>query len=107
MLKKLLVIVAACAAPAFAQTAVNAAGGLVVTSGTGVAVTPGVPYGAAGPATLVSALPTATLHGGGIVAAGSSESMSGNTRTTTTRYWVNVPTGVETDVGFQRWQRLR
>jgi len=39
--------------------------------------------------------------------AGTSESVSGNTRTTVTRYWANVPAGVERDADFQRWQRLR
>jgi uncharacterized protein YccT (UPF0319 family) len=93
--------------PAFAQTHVQSAGGVAVSSGTGVVVTPGVPSGSATTATTVAVMPTATVPGAVVAQAGSNEVVTGNQRTVTTRYWVNVPAGVERDADFQRWQRLR
>lgn len=96
-------------APAFAQTAaVTSSTGAAVTSGTGVVVTPGAPAATVvAPATTVAVMPAATLSGAVLVPAGTSEVVAGNSKTIVTRYWVNVPPGVERDPEFQRWMRLR
>lgn len=103
-------------APAFAQAVVQpatgavvtAGTGAVVTSGTGVIVTPGVPAGTVvAPGTTVAVVPAATVSGAVLVPAGTSETVAGNSKTIVTRYWVNVPPGVERDPEFQRWMRLR
>jgi hypothetical protein len=95
-------------APAFAQTAVQSSTGATVSSGTGVVVTPGVPSAVVtAPATTVVVAPSASLHGATVAQVGTTETVNGNTRTVVTRYWVNVPAGVERDADFQRWQRLR
>lgn len=103
-------------APAFAQTVVQPATGAVVTSGTGpvvtsgtgVIVTPGVPAGTvAAPGATVAVVPAATVSGAVLVPAGTSEVVAGNSKTIVTRYWVNVPPGVEREPEFQRWMRLR
>lgn len=95
------------AVPAFAQTAVNSGSGATVTSGTGVVVSPSVSATAVVPAGTVVAAPKASITDASVVAAGTTESVNGNTRTVVTRYWVNVPAGVEREAEFQRWQRLR
>lgn len=108
MLKTTLLAGAALLAlPAFAQTAVNSASGVTVTSGTGVVVTPGVTTAAVTAPATVASVPAASLNGAVVVPAGTAESVNGNTRTVVTRYWVNVPAGVEREAEFQRWQRLR
>ena len=109
MLKATLFTAAALLAlPGLAQTAVHSASGGTVTSGTGVAVTPGVTTAMATvPVTTVVTVPAARLSGAVVAPAGTAEAVHGNTRTVTTRYWVNVPAGVEQDAEFQRWQRLR
>lgn len=109
-------------APAFAQTAVQSATGASVSSGTGLVVTPGVPSATivapsttvvapgttvVAPVAAVAAIPTPSMSGAVVAQAGTSESVSGNTRTIVTRYWVNVPANVTADADFQRWQRLR
>ena len=94
-------------APVFAQTAVQSAGGLTVSSGTGVVVTPGVSTSVAAPATTVAVVPHATRSGAVLAPAGTSETVNGNSKTIVTRYWVNVPAGVDRDPEFQRWMRLR
>lgn len=124
-------------APVFAQTGVQSGTGVGVTSGTGVTVTPGVPAttvtAPAAPAatvvtpapaaatvtpgvsttvvtpatTMTVAPPQATISGATVAQAGTSETVSGNTKTIITRYWVNVPAGVERDADFQRWMRLK
>lgn len=96
-------------APAFAQTTVQSSTGAMVSSGTGVVVTPGVPAAAVvtAPATTVVVAPSASIHGATVAQIGTTESVNGNTRTVVTRYWVNVPAGVERDAEFQRWQRLK
>lgn len=96
-------------APVFAQTAVQSAGGATVSSGTGLVVTPGVSTSATvvAPVATVTTVPTPRMSGAVVAQAGTSESVSGNTKTTTTRYWVNVPANVERDRDFQRWQRLQ
>ncbi|HEX7892077.1 MAG TPA: hypothetical protein VF522_22195 [Ramlibacter sp.] len=95
-------------APAFAQTAVQSFTGAAVTSGTGVVVTPGAPSATVvAPAGTVAVLPAATISGAVLVPAGTTETVSANSKTIVTRYWVNVPAGVERDPEFQRWMRLR
>ena len=97
-----------CVPAVFAQTAVQSGTGATVSSGTGVVVTPGAPGAAvAVPTHTVGVMPSATVSGGVVAQAGTTESVNGNTRTVVTRYWVNVPAGVERDAEFQRWQRLR
>ena len=91
-------LAAVLAAPAFAQTAVTNATGTTVTSGTGVVVTPGAP-------TVVPA--TVALPGAVVAEIGSRTTVAGNTRTTVTDYWVNVPPDVRRDAGFQRWSALK
>lgn len=94
--------------PVFAQTAVTSSTGAVVTSGTGVVVTPGVPAGTVvAPGAAVAVVPASTVSGAVLVPAGTSEVVAGNSKTIVTRYWVNVPPGVERDPEFQRWMRLR
>ena len=95
------------ASGAFAQ-GVQSSSNIAVTSGTGVMVTPGV----VSSTTVVTNTPAAALpaprYSGAVMAeAGRSESVMGDTKTTTTRYWANVPTGSEHDDRFQRWQRLK
>jgi hypothetical protein len=63
----------------------------------------------AGPA-VVAAPVNSSVHlipGAVQVQAGTSESVNGNSRTVITRYWANVPAGVERDADFQRWTRLK
>jgi hypothetical protein len=63
----------------------------------------------AGPA-VVAAPVNSSVHlipGAVQVQAGTSESVNGNSRTVVTRYWANVPAGVERDADFQRWTRLK
>ena len=98
-------------APAFAQTAVQSSTGATVSSGTGVVVTPGVSsttvVTAPATAVVVAPSPSASLHGATVAQVGTTETVNGTTKTVVTRYWVNVPAGVERDADFQRWQRLR
>jgi metallophosphoesterase superfamily enzyme len=90
---------AALAAPAlFAQTAVVTSTGPVVTSSTGIVVTPGVP---------AMVTHNAPLPGAVMAQASQTTSVAGNTTTTTTRYWVNVPPDVQRDDNFRRWQHLK
>ena len=96
------------AAPAFAQTQVQSSTSGPVTSGTGLAVTPGAPSastpvvpGAVNSGISSSTTTTTSASGAGPMPASSS------TTTTVTRYWVNVPPGVENDPTFQRWMRLK
>lgn len=106
-------IAAALAAPAFAQTNVQTPSGVTVTSGTGVVVTPGAPGMAPAGATVavtpgtVHTVPQASIPGAVVAQADVHTSASGNTTTTVTRYWVNVPPGAEANPYFQRWQRLK
>ena len=95
----------ALAPAAFAQSAVTSSSGTTVTSGTGVVVTPGVsavvPAGTA--VTTVHLIPGATTVAMGPAVVNT----TGNTTTTVTRYWANVPANVTADADFQRWQRLK
>lgn len=97
------------ASGAFAQ-GVQSSSNIAVTSGTGVLVTPGVVSSTTvvtSSSTPVSTLPAPRYSGAVMAQAGSSESVSGNSKTVTTRYWANVPAGSEHDDRFQRWQRLK
>lgn len=66
--------------------------------------------GASSTATMGSGAAPGTVYmipGAVQVQAGTSETVTGNSRTVITRYWANVPSGVERDADFQRWSRLR
>lgn len=105
----LAISLAVAASGAFAQ-AVQSSTGVTVSSGTGLAVTPGVASSTTVTTTsapVALTLPAPRYSGAVMAQAGSTESVSGNTRTTVTRYWANVPAGVERDADFQRWQRLK
>ncbi len=105
----LAISLAVAASGAFAQ-AVQSSSGATVSSGTGVAVMPATASSTTTVTTsapTVSTLPSPRYSGAVMAQAGTSESVSGNTRTTVTRYWANVPAGVERDADFQRWQRLK
>lgn len=87
-------------APAtFAQKAVVAASGPIVTSGSGVVVAPGV-------RDLTPALAAAPVHAA-MVPAGTTTTVEGDKRTIVTRYWVDVPDAALSDPRFLRWQALR
>src|SRR6478752_5014816 len=73
--------------------------GATVTTSTNIAVTPAVPAPAI-------AARTVTVPGAVVSEIGSNTVVAGNTTTTTTRYWVNVPQDVTRDPSFQRWQSL-
>lgn len=96
------------ASGAFAQ-AVHSSSSIPVTSGTGVVVTPGVVSSTTVVTTApaVASMPAPRYSGATTVQYGTSESVSGDTRTIVTRYWANVPAGVADDDDFQRWQRLK
>lgn len=100
---------AVAASGAFAQAAVQSSTQVPVTSGTGMVVTPGTSSDTMVmvPPRTVAVLPTPTIDGAVIAQAGSTETVNGNTRTVTTRYWVNVPPGANVDDEFERWQRLK
>lgn len=104
----LALTLAVAASGAFAQ-AVHSSSNIPVTSGTGVVVTPGVVSSTTlvTTAPAVASMPAARYSGAVMAQAGTSESVSGDTRTIVTRYWANVPAGVERDADFQRWQRLK
>jgi dihydroxyacetone kinase-like predicted kinase len=93
----------------FAQSTVQSSTGATVTSGTGAVVTPGVSSSTTviAPIRTVEVLPQPTINGAVLAQAGSTETVNGNTKTVTTRYWVNVPRGAMVDDEFERWQRLR
>jgi hypothetical protein len=95
-----IALVAAAAAPAFAQTTVTSGTGATVTTSTNIAVTPAVPAPAI-------AARTVTIPGAVVSEIGSNTVVAGNTKTTTTSYWVNVPQDVTRDPSFQRWQALK
>lgn len=76
----------------------------IASGGTAVVAAPMTTPVAVAPATLPQ---PHLLPGGTMVQAGSSTTVMGNSTTTTTRYWANVPAGVERDSDFQRWSRLK
>ena len=95
-----IALAAAAAAPAFAQTAVTTGTGATVTTSTNVTVTPAVPAPAI-------AAKTVNVPGAVVSEIGSNTTVNGNTKTTVTSYWVNVPPDVKRDSNFQRWQALK
>ena len=110
--KLAVLILAAAAAPVFAQTAVTSGTGATVTSGTGVTVTPSLPSAS------VTVQPTsAEVAKGRMLPGGTMVEYSSNTTTlgagpatqtvTTTHYWTNVPANVERRGDFQRWKSLK
>ena len=96
---------------------VTSSSGAAITSGTGVVVTPGVPSAiAVAPSSNVAAvLPSGQLLPGGTMVQSSTTVLGGPpavvtgpaSTTVVTRYWVNVPAGVESRADFQRWMHLR
>ena len=95
-----IALAAAAAVPAFAQTAVTSGTGATVTTSTNVTVTPSVPVPAI-------AAQTVTVPGAVVSEIGSNTTVNGNSKTTVTSYWVNVPPDVTRDSSFQRWQSLK
>lgn len=96
-----IALAAAAAAPAFAETAVVTTGtGATVTTSTSIAVTPAVPVPAI-------AARTVTIPGAVVSEIGSNTVVAGDTKTTVTSYWVNVPQDVTRDPSFRRWQALK
>ena len=98
-----LALAAAVAAPAFAggdKAAVTTGTGGTVTTSTNITVTPAVPAPAI-------AAQTVTIPGAVVSEYSSNTTVNGNTKTTVTSYWVNVPRDVTRDSNFQRWQALK
>ena len=95
-----IALAAAAAVPAFAQTAVVVTGTPTVPTQTNVTVTPSVPVPAI-------AAQTVTVPGAVVSEIGSNTTVNGNSKTTVTSYWVNVPPDVTRDSNFQRWQALK
>ncbi|RYY54139.1 MAG: hypothetical protein EOO24_63890 [Comamonadaceae bacterium] len=100
------VVTAALSAPALAQTQVQSASGVGVTSSTGIGVTPGAPSMAVVQG-VPNTEPRATLPGAVMAQADTQTSVSGNQKTTVTTYWANVPANVTSNPSFQRWQSLK
>ncbi|HEY8360570.1 MAG TPA: hypothetical protein VIL30_24205 [Ramlibacter sp.] len=92
--------------PVLAQTQVQSATGVGVTSSTGVSVTPGATAVVVTPGT-PNTVPRAHIPGGVMAQADSQTSVSGNQKTTVTTYWANVPANVTGDASFRRWQSLK
>ena len=95
-----IALAATTSAPAFAQTAVTTGTGSTVTTSTNITVTPAVPAPAI-------AAQTVTIPGAVVTEIGSNTTVAGNSKTTVTSYWVNVPRDVQRDPNFQRWQSLK
>lgn len=104
------------AAPAFAQAYVSSSTGASVSSGTGVLVTPGAPSATVTvtPAATVSVVQPHILPGASMVQYSSTTVLGGppavgvaSTQTVVTKYWANVPAGVERRADFQRWMALK
>jgi hypothetical protein len=93
-------LAAAAAVPAFAQTTVTTGTGATVTTSTNVVVTPAMP------APEIAAR-TVTIPGAVVSEIGSNTTVNGDSKTTVTSYWVNVPRDVTRDSSFQRWQQLK
>jgi hypothetical protein len=113
-----LALAAFASASAFAGgDKINSSSGSSVTSGTGVTVTQGAPSSSVTvlPSTSMSALPSTQLFPGGTQVQASQTTVMGGpaaggisgSQTIVTRYWVNVPAGVEHRADFQRWTSLR
>ena len=96
-----IALAATAAAPAFAQSTVTSGtGATVTTSSTNVVVTPAMPAPAI-------AARTVTVPGAVVSEIGSHTLVNGDSKTTVTSYWVNVPQDVTRDPSFQRWQSLK
>ena len=112
-----LALAAVACASAFAEGgAVTSSSSTTVTSGTGVIVGQGAPSTTVivEPATTVAVVPgTRVLPGAAQVQASQTTIMGGpapgvtSSQTVVTRYWVNVPAGVEHRSDFQRWTHLK
>lgn len=100
-------VAAVLAAPVFAQSNVQSSSALPVTSGTGIVVTPGAPLTQALPGAVNSGISSSSTTTTSVAGAGPAPSSTATTTTTVTRYWVNVPPGVENDPTFQRWMHLK
>jgi hypothetical protein len=101
------VAAAALSAPVLAQTQVQSGTGVGVSSASSIAVTPGTTAVIVTPGA-APAVPQAHVLPGSVMAqADSQTTVNGNTRTTTTTYWANVPPEAWREPGFQRWQSLR
>ncbi|MDB5750587.1 MAG: hypothetical protein JWP65_1008 [Ramlibacter sp.] len=99
-------VAAVLSAPVLAQTQVQSASGIGVTSSTGVGVTPGAPAMVVVPGT-PNTVPRAHIPGAVMAQADSRTTVNGNQKTTVTTYWANVPANVRGDASFQRWQSLK
>jgi hypothetical protein len=97
---------AALSAPALAQSQVQSSTGVGVQSSTGISVTPGASNVVVTPGT-PNVVPKAHIPGAVMAQADSRTSVEGNTRTTVTTYWANVPANATNDATFRRWQSLR
>lgn len=116
-MKRIALIAAASllAASAFAQSTVTNSTGMGVSSGTGVAVTPGAPSATVTviPSTATAVSSHALLPGGAMVRESSTTVLGGpsgdvaGTKTEVTTYWANVPADVQRDGNFQRWRQLK
>lgn len=93
-------------APLLAQTQVQSAAGVGVTSSTGINVTPGASPMAVQQG-LPNTVPQAQLPGAVMAQADTQTTVSGNQKTTVTTYWANVPANVQNHAGFRRWQALK
>jgi len=112
-----LVLAAVACASAFAEGGkLSSSTGAGVTSGTGVIVGQGAPSTTVivEPAASVAVVPgTHLLPGATQVQASQTTVMGGpapgvtSSQTVVTRYWVNVPAGVERRADFQRWTHLK
>jgi hypothetical protein len=112
-----LAVAAFASAPAFAGgDKINSSSGSSVSSGTGVIVSQGAPSSSVTvlPST-VAVTPSTHLYPGGTQVQASQTTVMGGpaaggisgSRTTVTRYWINVPAGVEHRADFQRWTLQR
>jgi hypothetical protein len=105
-----LALAAFASASAFAGgDKISSTSGSSVSSGTGVIVTQG-----ASSSSMPSTLHSHPYPGGTQVQASQTTVMGGpaaggiaSSQTVVTRYWVNVPAGVERRADFQRWSQLR
>ena len=106
----------ACASALAEGGAVTSSSSTTVTSGTGVIVGQGAPSTTVivDPAATVAVLPgSRVLPGAAQVQASQTTVMGGpapgvtSSQTVVTRYWVNVPAGVEHRSDFQRWTHLK
>jgi hypothetical protein len=113
----IVALAAFAAAPAFAEGGkISSSSSTSVTSGTGVVVGQGAPGTTVivEPAATVALVPGTHLLPGAAQVQASQTTVMGapapgivSSQTVVTRYWVNVPAGVEHRDDFQRWTRLK